>query len=93
MFTFQEEYLASTRRVLSIYDASNEEVMITGKKLAALATTDDFITRIGSKNESDGSYTIYQLISIRPKDENLISAKTENSATMAGALGRIFGRN
>ena len=85
--------MASTRRVLSIYDASKEEVMITGKNLAALAFSDDFITRLGSKNESDGSYKIHQLISIRPKDENLISAKTENSATMAGALGRIFGRN
>ena len=39
--------------------------------------------------------TVWNLISasVRPKEENLVSAETEYSATLAETFGRIFGRN
>ena len=33
------------------------------------------------------------MASVRPKEENLVSAETEYSATLAETFGRIFGRN
>ena len=57
--------MTSSRKALSIYAATKDDVMVTGNNLAALTFSDDLIRRFGRKNESDGSYMVHQSISIR----------------------------